>query len=229
MEKTAKPKACPPYLYRVAPALAHYTDDLLFGEIWPTQGLALRDRSLITIAALLASGRTAQIRGHGARGLDNGLSPVELDELVCHMAFYTGWPSAMSAAAELKEIYDARGIEGPGVVTTPPHHLPKEVSAAIAECHACCTGHGIETLESYTAGLLSAEIWCRGGLSLRDRAFASVAGVLGSQQQAALPEFFALALRLGVTREELSQALTQLAFYLGWFRVCEAARILARL
>ena len=85
----------------VFPKLGELTDKVVFGDVWERPGLAKRDRSLITVAALVA---LAQIRGHIWRALDNGVKREEIVELITHLAFYCGWPSAGSAALIAKEV-----------------------------------------------------------------------------------------------------------------------------
>lgn len=87
-----------------APKLVELTDEVLFGDIWERPELGKRDRSLITCAALVATGKTEQMRFHFPRALENGVERAELIELITHLAFYTGWPSAMSALAMAKEL-----------------------------------------------------------------------------------------------------------------------------
>jgi len=89
----------------IAPALGDYTDNVLFGEVWERPGLSKRDRSLITVAALVAGGNTEQLIGHLARARDNGLSETELKEAIIHLAFYAGWPRAMSAITVAKQVF----------------------------------------------------------------------------------------------------------------------------
>jgi 4-carboxymuconolactone decarboxylase len=89
----------------VAPKLAELTDDVLFGDIWERPGLAKRDRSLITVATLVALYRTNELPGHLRRALDNGVTQDELVELITHLAFYSGWPTAMSAMRATKEVF----------------------------------------------------------------------------------------------------------------------------
>lgn len=90
--------AAPPHpMQRVAPALFEISERVLFGEIWAGKALSGRDRSLITVAALIALCRSEQLPFHLAKALDNGISPQELGEVVTHLAFYAGWPAAASA------------------------------------------------------------------------------------------------------------------------------------
>ena len=91
----------------VSPKLAQLTADVLFGDVWERPGLSKRDRSLITVAALIALYRTDQLRGHIGGALDNGVTREEIGEVINHMAFYAGWPTAANAVRVAKEIYDA--------------------------------------------------------------------------------------------------------------------------
>jgi 4-carboxymuconolactone decarboxylase len=88
----------------VAPKLAELTDLVLFGDVWERPGLSKRDRSLITCTALVALGKTEQMNFHFPRALDNGVTREELIEMITHMAFYAGWPNAMSAITKAKEL-----------------------------------------------------------------------------------------------------------------------------
>ena len=97
-----------------APKLAELTDDVLFGDIWERPGLAKRDRSLVTVAALVALCRTDQMASHMRRALDNGLTKEELAEAITHLAFYVGWPAAMTAVRTAKTLFDAPPEQPPG-------------------------------------------------------------------------------------------------------------------
>jgi 4-carboxymuconolactone decarboxylase len=88
----------------IAPKLAQLTDDVLFGDIWERPQLSKRDRSLITCAALVATGKTEQMAFHFPRAVENGVTREELVELITHLAFYVGWPNAMSAATHAREL-----------------------------------------------------------------------------------------------------------------------------
>jgi 4-carboxymuconolactone decarboxylase len=88
------------------PKLAEISDTLIYGEVWERPGLSRRDRSLITVAALLAMGRDKQLEGHLARALANGVTKDEIGELITHLAFYAGWPAAMTAALVAKEVFE---------------------------------------------------------------------------------------------------------------------------
>jgi len=89
-----------------APGMVHYTDKVLFDEVWAREGLSKRDRSLVTVAALTALGKTDQLTFHLDFAQQNGVAEDELKEAILHLAFYTGWPNGMGAMTVLKNIAD---------------------------------------------------------------------------------------------------------------------------
>ena len=90
-----------------SPKLVSLTDDVLFGDIWTRPELSPRDRSLITVAALITGGNTEQLTGHFQRARQNGLTKTELQEVIVHLAFYAGWPKAMSAVQVAKKVFES--------------------------------------------------------------------------------------------------------------------------
>ncbi|MGF6823986.1 4-carboxymuconolactone decarboxylase [Microbacterium sp. ZKA21] len=89
-----------------APGMVHYTDKVLFDEVWERDGLSKRDRSLATVAALTALGKTDQLRFHLAFARQNGVTDDELKETLLHLAFYAGWPNGMAATTVLKGVIE---------------------------------------------------------------------------------------------------------------------------
>lgn len=89
----------------IAPKLAELTDDVLYADVWERPELSQRDRSLVTVSALIALNRPDQLRSHLIRAKANGLTEEQLVETITHMAFYSGWPSAVSAVAIAKEVF----------------------------------------------------------------------------------------------------------------------------
>jgi 4-carboxymuconolactone decarboxylase len=94
-------------LASVAPLLDEMTQEVLYDRVWERPQLSARDRSLITVTCLVALGRD-QAQGHMELGLENGLTVEELGEAIAHIAFYAGWPVAVSAARKLKTLVDAQ-------------------------------------------------------------------------------------------------------------------------
>jgi len=93
---------------QVAPKLIELSETVLYGDVWERPGLSKRDRSLITVAALMAMYRTDQLPGHIERALANGVTREEIGELITHLAFYAGWPSAMTAGRIAKKVFEER-------------------------------------------------------------------------------------------------------------------------
>ncbi|WP_066913143.1 carboxymuconolactone decarboxylase family protein [Millisia brevis] len=91
-----------------APGMVHYTDKVLFDEVWEREGLSKRDRSLITISALTAMGKMDQLRFHLDFARRNGVTDQELEEALLQLAFYAGWPNGMGATAVLRDIIDPK-------------------------------------------------------------------------------------------------------------------------
>ena len=88
----------------IAPKLTELTEDVLFGDVWERPGLSKRDRSLATVSALVAMNRTEQLPFHLQRAVENGVTKDELVEAITHLAFYSGWPTAMSAMMIAKQV-----------------------------------------------------------------------------------------------------------------------------
>ena len=113
--KLARPPICVRLSARfspadIAPALAELTDNVLFGDVWLRPGLSPRDRSLITVASLVALYRTNELPFHLKKALDNGVTQDELVELITHLAFYSGWPTANTALSIARRVFDEAGI-----------------------------------------------------------------------------------------------------------------------
>jgi 4-carboxymuconolactone decarboxylase len=105
MPEAKEPSVAQKLVGDFAPKLAQLTDDVLFGDVWERAELSPRDRSLVTVAALIANGNTEQLTGHLSRAKQNGLSEAELAEVIVHLAFYAGWPRAMSAVRVAREVF----------------------------------------------------------------------------------------------------------------------------
>lgn len=100
----AQPSRAQRLIGDVAPKLAQLTDDVLFGDVWARPGLSLRDRSLVTVSALIALNRPDQLRSHMALGRTHGLND-EIVETLTHLAFYAGWPNAITAAGVARDVF----------------------------------------------------------------------------------------------------------------------------
>ena len=104
----AKPRPSQGAIGDFAPKLAQLTDDVLYGDIWERPELSKRDRSLVTVAALIALNRPEQLRSHLNKARENGVTQQELVETITHLAFYCGWPNAVNAISVAKEVFDKK-------------------------------------------------------------------------------------------------------------------------
>ena len=95
-----------PAIYDLVPKLGQLRDDVLFGTVWEDSDLSKRDRSLITVAVLIALYRTGELPGHMRRALNNGVTKEEIGALITHIAFYAGWPTAANAVRIAKEVFE---------------------------------------------------------------------------------------------------------------------------
>jgi 4-carboxymuconolactone decarboxylase len=100
-----KPQNAPQIYRDIAPPLAEYTDNVLFGEVWERKELSPRDRSLVTVACLISLYRTNELPFHLKKALDNGVTREEIGEVITHLAFYAGWPNANTAVAIADRVF----------------------------------------------------------------------------------------------------------------------------
>jgi 4-carboxymuconolactone decarboxylase len=112
MNMPAEPTPAQKIIGDFSPKLVSLTDEVLFGDIWERPSLSKRDRSLVTVATLVALYRTDQMASHMKRAIDNGLTVEELVEVITHIAFYAGWPNAMTAITMAKNLFEDNAEEG---------------------------------------------------------------------------------------------------------------------
>jgi len=110
MTTTRQPSAVRTVLGHFAPKLVDLTEDVLFGDVWERPELSKRDRSLVTCAALVAMGRTEQMDFHFPNAIKNGVTQEQLIEMITHLAFYVGWPNAMSAVNRAKSLFETKDV-----------------------------------------------------------------------------------------------------------------------
>ncbi|MGO1079986.1 (R)-mandelonitrile lyase [Inquilinus sp. CA228] len=223
-QRKPAPRVAPADVRAVAPALADYTDEILFADLWARPDLAPRDRSIVTVAALVAGGHTRQMTGHFNRALTNGMTPREITGIITHLAFYSGWPNAMSAVGVAKEVFDKRGI-GPDQLTPPsdePLPIDEAAEARRAAAVEAMAGAVAPALAGYTNGVLFGDLWRRDDLTPRDRSLATIAALIAAGQAEQLTFHLNRGMDNGLTRAQLSEVITHLAFYAGWPRAMSA-------
>ena len=214
-------------LQQVAPALAHYTQERLNGDLWKRPGLSPRDRSIVTLSVLVARNQPAGLPHYLDIALDSGVKPAEISELITHLAFYSGWGNAMAAVAATKEVFARRHI---GADQLPP---AREAQDKLLPLDAAAEAKRAETVEQnfgkvapgvlhFTTDLLFRDLWLRPGLAPRDRSLVTVSALVATGQVAQITYHLNRAMDNGLTKEQASEAMTQLAFYAGWPNVFSA-------
>lgn len=227
-QENRRNRVAPAPVYDIAPGLGHFTDDVLFGEVWLRKELAPRDRSLITVAALVSTGKTGQIPGHVRRALDNGVQPGEIGELITHLAFYTGWPNAISAVTEVKRVFDERKIGPVAEGKAEPIALEAAAEAARAAAVNRSVAPTAPALADLTNRVLFGDLWRRTELSPRDRSLVTMAALIAIGQPEQLPFHANRAMDNGLSRAEAAEVATHLGFYTGWPRSMSAVPVLEK-
>lgn len=218
----------PPLMKKYAPALADYTDNVLFGDVWIRPALAPRDRSLITVSALIATGKAEQLEGHLGRALDNGVRPSEVAGIVTHLAFYTGWPNAVSSLSVVDSVFQKRGIAPAAWATTDTPGPVPVGDAARADLVEKTVAPTAPKLAAMTNDVLFADLWRRTDLAPRDRSLVTIAALAAAGDADQLEFHIRHGIRNGLSRDQVAEALTHLAFYAGWPKAMAAVAVLAR-
>lgn len=219
-------KIAPAAVYDVAPGLGHFTDEVLFGEVWERKELAPRDRSLVTVSAIVSTGKTAQIAAHVDRALDNGVKPAEIGELITQLAFYSGWPNAIFAVEETKKVFDARQIGAVRNSEDARMELEATAEAARKAIVDTTVAPTAAVLSDLTNRVLFGDLWRRPDLSARDRSLVTMSALIATGQPEQLPFHANRAMDNGLTATETSEVLSHIAFYAGWPRAMSAVPVL---
>ena len=207
---------------KIAPGLATLTDEVLFGDVWRRPELSPRDRSLVTVSVLIATGKPAQLAGHLGRALDNGVQPSEASGLLAHLAVYCGWPSAVSALDVYEQVYTARKVDTSALRAVGPR-LPAPTSdAARARALTDELGTVAPKFVQLTNDVVFDDLWRRSDLSLRDRSLVTIAALAAMGDDDQLDPYLRRGLENGLTRGQIAEALTHLGFYAGWAKATKA-------
>jgi 4-carboxymuconolactone decarboxylase len=202
----------------VAPALESYTQERLYGEVWKRPGLSLRDRSLITISALIARNQAGALTYYFNQALANGVKPREISEIITHLAFYSGWGNAFGAVGAAKDVFAQRGIGADQLAPSAGERLPLDESAEAQRAANVSNQFGSVApgIVQYTTDVLFRDLWLRPDLAPRDRSLVTVSALIASGQVAQIPYHLNRAMDNGLTQEQAAEVITHLAFYAGW-------------
>ena len=209
-------------LYAGSPYLGELRNTVVYGEIWERPQLSKRDRSLITVAVLQALVRE-ELSLHIPRGLDNGLTPEEISEIILHVTFYAGWPTGVQASVMAAGVFEERGLSigplsrAPAAAQRPP--APASATGAYA---------AVPRLGELRNSVLYGDVWERPQLSKRDRSLITVAVLQAMYRTSELRTHIGRALdQNGVTPQEVSEVILHVTFYAGWPAAVNAGRLAA--
>ena len=210
-----------PDLYAGSPYLRELRNSLVYGEVWERPQLSKRDRSLVTIAVLQALARE-ELAIHIPRGLDNGLTPEEISEIILHVTFYAGWPTGVQASLTAAEAFEARGLALGDLPRAPALDAEIATPGGLSDAYAA-----VPRLGALRNSLLYGDIWERPLLSKRDRSLITVAVNQALYVTNELRLHIDRALdQNGVRPQELSEVVLHVTFYAGWPAAVNAGRLL---
>ncbi|OOY03299.1 carboxymuconolactone decarboxylase family protein [Thioclava sp. F28-4] len=217
-------RTIPDAVGRAAPALEAYSTNDLLGSVWTGEQLSMRDRSLVTFAALMTRLETGNLQRFVELALDSGVTPAELSETVTHLAFYTGWGNATAAAEAMAPVYEARGIATESLPGAEVDLLPLDEEAEESRESFVRGTYGDVSMGvvDNTRELLFRDLWLRPDLAPRDRSMVTVAALIAAGQPEQMTFHLNRAMDNGLTQEEAGAMLSHLAFYAGWPKVFSA-------
>jgi 4-carboxymuconolactone decarboxylase len=213
---------------KLAPGLAMLTDEVLFGDVWRRAELSPRDRSLVTVSVLIATGKPAQLVGHLGRALDNGVKPSEASGLLAHLAIYCGWPSVVSALEVYDQVYTARKVDTATLLAVAPRLPSRAGDAAHARAVSDDWGGVAPKFAQLTNDVVFGDLWQRSDLNLRDRSLVTIAALAAAGDDDQLPFYLRRGLESGLHRDQITEALTHLGFYAGWTKATKALTAVTR-
>ena len=198
----------------LAPEFAHYNDDILFGEVWNKQDvLDLRQRSMITVAGLMGLGITDNsLKYHIGNAKNHGVTKAEMVDEITQLAFYLGWPKAWAVFPMVKEVYEEDVPGAKPLAETKTASMEKQTAGRRV------LGELAPEFARYNDDILFGEVWARNKvLSPHDRSMITIAGLMGANMMgSAFHAHLQMGKAHGMTKEEVVDEITQLAFYTGW-------------
>jgi 4-carboxymuconolactone decarboxylase len=207
-----------PDLNAVAPALDHFKNRRLLGDLWKRPGLTPRDRSIVTVAALIARNQPIELRLQLGLALEHGVKPSELSEIITHLAFYSGWGNAMMSVDAARDVFERHNISAKQLPAASPTLLPLDeaTEAKRAANVEQQMGAIMPALVQYTTDVLFRDLWLRPDLAPRDRSLVTVSALVAAGQVAQITFHLNRAMDNGLTQTEAAEAIAHLAFYAGW-------------
>ena len=213
-----KRRLSPDDVRQVAPALEAYTQNRLYGDVWKRPHLTPRDRSLVTVAALIARDQAPALSYYVTQAIENGVAPREISETITHLAFYTGWANALGAVGVVRDVFAERGIGADQIPPVSVQLLPLDETAEAERAQRVSEQFGLIApgVVQYTTDVLFRDLWRRPDLAPRDRSLVTVSALIATGQAAQLPFHLNRAMDYGLTQAQAAEVLTHLTFYAGW-------------
>lgn len=214
-------------LSAISPALERY-EQAMFRDVWTRAGLSQRDRSIITLAALVIRGQIGQLTFYTNYALEHGVTPIEVSEIVTHLAFYSGWCNAVEAAEPIGVVFAKRGIGPEQLPLASPKLLLLDPAAEERRAQIVndSVGPAFSSLVHDTGAVLFRDLWLRPDLAPRDRSLVTVAALLTSGQFAQISFHLNKAMDNGLTQQEAAEMVSHLAYYAGWPNAFSAVSVL---
>lgn len=207
----------------VAPALQNYKEKVLLGDVWRRPGLSARDRSIVTLAALITRQQTAEMADYFALALDQGVKPSEVSEIITHLAFYAGWAMQYRRRASRGRSSLRAALADQLSPVSPSLLLLNEAAEADrAKRVGDMFGAVFPGVTQYTTDVLFRDLWLRPALAPRDRSLVTISSLVASGQVAQLNGHINIGMNNGLKQGEIAEALTHFAFYVGWPNVFSA-------
>ncbi|MEM5318302.1 carboxymuconolactone decarboxylase family protein [Paraburkholderia sp. JHI869] len=214
----------------VSPALARYINESVENDLWKRPQLSPRDRSIVTLATLIARNQTIELRPELYRALDNGVKPSEISEIITHLAFYAGLGNAKAAIAVTAKVFAERHIGADQLPPASPRLLPidEKTEARRSEIVARDVRPVSPALEHFMNDPLFHDVWRRPGLSPRDRSLVTVSSLIANGQVNEAAFHLNRAMDNGLTAEQIGEVIAQIAFYAGWPNAYGAVAVAAK-
>lgn len=178
----------------------------------------MRDRSLVTLSALIARNQANELPLYLGLALDNGVKPAEISETITHLAFYSGWGNATSAVAAARDVFTTRKIGPDQLPAASPKLLALDEAAEADRAKRVGEQFGAVApgLVQNTTDVLFRDLWLRPDLASRDRSLVTVSALVANGQAAQVSYHLGRAMDNGLTKEQAGEVLAHLAFYVGW-------------
>lgn len=198
--------------------LEHYQDTIVVKDLWMRPALSRRDRSIVTVSALIARNHVTLLPHYIEVALDSDVSPAEICEIITQLAFYSGWGNAAAAASITRKIFTERNIGADQMPDLGGARLDidETIEARRAAAVDEMVGPIFQGLVDYTTDVLFKELWLRPTLAPRDRSLATMSALVSMGLVVQIQFHLNKAMENGLTQEEAAEVITHLAFYAGW-------------